>query len=497
MSHATPVGSLARRWTVIIFLLAAQRLSAQATQPASVRDADRRSVPASQPAPAATDRPRPDERGYFVLPPAYGTRVENEPPRYVRTLGRTGIPALAELDWLDFGADHRTRFEFRDDDYRRPEAVRDTPFQLRSRGYLGVHDLLDPFRFGFEFTDARWFNSGFPADNNEANANEILQLFGELFFKDAVGPDRPLRLQAGRFSFDFIDRRLINRNNWRNTTNSFDGFRAFLGRQANDWELDVFALQPVERRIHRPDRANEEEWFYGLAWHWRRWSRIITLQPYYLVRDQDHKDPARADREIHTFGLHGYGYVGQTGLDYDFDVAWQCGKDGRREQRALAAAAEAGYTLEHEWKPRVSANISYASGDRDPADGVNERFDRLYGFSRPLSTSRYVIWENLIAPKVRMEFHPHPQVIAEVAYGAYWLAEDSDSWASARRRDPNGESGECIGQEIDTRLAWTPDPRVTVTVGYAHFMPGSFTRRTGPADDSDFFYVETVLQLFK
>lgn len=464
--------------------------AAQQSQPQNDSTATPTADATSQPAAPLT-------LDYYVRPPGYGTVGETEPPRYARTLSRTGIPALAELNWLDFGIDFRSRFEFRDDDYRRPRLTLDTPFLLRSRMYVAIHDIFDPFRFVVEFKDARWENSRFPDTDRDVDENDIIQAYAELNFKDALGPQRPLRLQAGRFAFDYLDRRLISRNPWRNTVNNFDGVRAIFGQQSNDWQLDVMAMQPVERRLRQPDRPDEEEWFYAVIGQWRRWSKIITLQPYYLVRDQDRKDATRPYREIHTLGLRGYGYVGETGLDYDFDVAFQVGDDGPREQRAMAAAGELGYTFKHEWKPRLSGFIGYASGDRDPNDRTTQRFDRNFGFARPWSSNDYFVWENMIAPKVRLEMQPHKQIAFETGYHAYWLAGDSDSWSNAARRDRLGRSGDFVGHEMDVRLRWKVDPRVEIILGYAHFMPGGFTKNTGQADDSDFFYVETSVQLFE
>jgi hypothetical protein len=470
--------------------------AAQTSQPAdeAAQSVEEGKTTGPSPDPAAD---KPMSIDYYVKPRGYGTQPETEPPRYVRTLSKTGIPELKEFYWLDFGVDHRTRFEYRDDDFRKDVLVRDTPFLMRSRAYVGIKEILDPLRFGVEFQDARQFNSQFPPDNRDVDENDIIQLFGELYFKDALGPDRPLRLQAGRLAFEYIDRRLISRNPWRNTTNNFDGFRAILGQEKNDWQLDILAVQPVERLLTKPDRTNEEEWFYGVIGNWRRWSKIVTLQPYYLIRDQDRKDPTARDREIHTLGLRGYGLIGDTGLDYDVDVAWQFGDDGSPKQRAWAFASELGYTFEHEWKPRVSAFCGYASGDRNPLDNVSEHFDRLFGFARPWSAEDYFIWENLIAPKARLEFEPYKTIKFDTGYGAYWLASDSDAWPNAQRRDPLGDSGDFIGQELDVRMRWQVDPRVELIFGYAHFMPGPFADNTGPSDDSDFFYVEANVQLFK
>lgn len=451
-------------------------------------------IPTTKPA-DREDSPEPMALNYYVESRAYGAQPETEPPKYVYApLSNSGIEALKDLTWLDFGVDHRTRFEYRDDDLKRNVLKRDTPFLMRSRAYLGIHDIFDPFRIVAEFQDARRFNSRFPDDDRDADENDLIQLYGELYLKDALGPERPFRLQAGRLAFEYLDRRLISRNPWRNTTNNFDGFRAIFGQLKNDWQLDVLAVQPVERRLRQPDRTNEEEWFYGAIGSWRRWSKIVTLQPYYLVRDQDRKDRTQRDREIHTLGLRSYGVVGKTGFDYDGDFAWQFGDDGERKQRAFAFSSELGYTFQHTWKPRLSGFIGYASGDRHPNDFTTQRFDRLYGFGRPWSPEDYIIWENVIAPKVRFEFTPFEKLRMDTGYGTYWLASDSDSWSAVNRRDPLGKSGDFMGQEFDVRARYQLDPRVEITVGYSHFFVGPFLENTGPADDSDFFYVETSIK---
>ncbi len=437
-----------------------------------------------------------EARDYYVEARSVGTRRETEPPRYVRNLSELEYFEGPAATWLDLGLDYRIRYEYRDDDFRRPVSGLDEPLMLRARSYLGVKQLLDPFRCFVEFEDARRYNSQFPQDDRDVNEHELIQIAGELYFEDGLGDDRPLRFQAGRFAFEYTDRRLIARNEWRNTTNTFQGFRTILGQQSNDWQVDVLALQPIERLIQQFDRVDEEQWFYGVIGDWRRWSEIITLQPYYLVLDQDGKGN-RIDREIHTLALRGYGIVGQTGYDYDFDVAWQFGRHGSAAHRAFAFTTELGYTFEHDWKPRLSGFMGYASGDRDPLDNTNERFDRLFGFGRPWSANDYFRWENVVAPKTRLEFRPHEKLRIDAGYGVFWLASDTDAWPAANLRDPTGQSGDFIGHEFDIRARVAVTPRLDVTLGYAHFIPGAFPRNTGRSDDTDFFYVETSTRLFK
>lgn len=476
-----PIQTLVRAYSFKAAILAAGLLVLEETRPAS--------APASQP-----ESRRTESRGYYVEARSTGTRRDPEPPRYSRTMGTT--LENEDLSWLDLGLDYRARYEYRDNDFRRNAQVKDQPFLLRTRAYLGVKEKLDPLRFGVEFEDARRSNSRFAEDDRDVNKNEIIQAFAELYFKDALGEDRPLRIQGGRFAFEYVDRRLVARNEWRNTTNNFQGFRAILGQQKNDWQLDLLALNPVERRIDLPDQNNGDQQFYGAIFDWRKWSDVITLQPFYFLLHQDGTGGV-IHREINTLGIRGYGAQKKSGFDFDTQIISQFGENGMRTHRAGAATGEIGYTFEGESKPRLAAFLGYASGDRDPKDNSSGRFDRLFGFARPWSANDYIQFENVIAPKLRFEVQAHERVSLDTGLNAYWLASARDSWGVAKLQDKTGQSGTFLGSEFDIRCRLKIWDRIDLTIGYAHFTPGGFPRSLGRSEDSDFLYIEVSPRLFK
>ena len=155
-------------------------------------------------------RPRPKPRGfkdndssthnYFVEARSYRTQPYGDPPTYSRNLGKTGIAAVKDNDWLDVGLDFRMRYEYRENDFRRPaNADADEPILLRTRAFLGVKNILDPFRFALEFEDARLYNSHFLRTDSEVNEFELIQGFAELYFENALGTKRRYGCgQAGR-----------------------------------------------------------------------------------------------------------------------------------------------------------------------------------------------------------------------------------------------------------------------------------------------------------
>lgn len=470
--------------------------------------------------------------------PTLGYRVEpqRDPPPYTRPLSKTQFEQFRDIDWLDVGLEHRTRFEYRENDFRptptgstssttyRPDP--DSLFLLRTRGYIGVHDILDPLRFAVEFQDSRSYNGLYERNTNDVNEFDLIQGYAELYFKDVLGHNRPISIRAGRQHLELLDRRLIANNEFRNTTNNFEGFRVRFGKKQNDWDLDTFAFQPVERIKYDFDQPDEHTWIYGGVFSWKRWSDFITIQPYFIGRkvngnfDEANPDPgATFDRDIYAPGLRVYGLLGDSGFDFDADINKQFGRSGRFNTRtfkqdmqqvdAIAYALELGYNFDHPWKPRASVFYGYGSGDKNPSDNTNNRFDSFYGFNQPWSRNDYFSWDNIHAPKARIEFTPYQDVRIDSGFNAFWLASQTDAWSRINARDRTGQSGDFLGYEWDIRLRHKLNPYVDWSMSYARFEPGNFTRKQnfnlgipgaldGPFTDraSNFFYFEVVLNAF-
>jgi len=495
-------GLTSRRFLSLLFIMTcglfgrAQRGLAQVTNSsvANRNGAVASSQPAGEPTTPAPTEEAPPFRPIRSRAP--GTSRVADRPRYARDLfpylNTLGLDAPPETKYLDFGIQQRTRFEMRDDWFRENLQSSDQ-FLMRTRLFLGVKELLDPLRLAVEFQDSRRFGSNFSPNTSDINEADILQAFAELYFEDAFGENQPLSVRAGRMSFDVGDRRLVARSGFRNTTNAFDGFRLRAGTDTSKWEIDIFAMQPVDRRLTSSDRADEERWLYGVTGYWRGWSPHGILEPYYLVLNEDRKNPTREDREIHTVGLRAFGRITDTALDYDVNAAWQFGKSGSRRHNAFALHAELGYSFDHAWRPRVAAMFDYGTGDRDPDDGASDGFDDFFRSS----TSAYGFQNlfdrrNTINPALVASIHPLTNLKLEGFYRAFWLASDDAPWPRIGRQDPFGESGDFVGHQIDVRTTYDVSSHLKVEVGYSYFMPGPFARNTGPADDGDFFYVMTI-----
>ena len=464
---------------------------------------------------------------YYQKTKGYRVEPETDPPSYVRKLSKTQFEQFRDIDWLDVGLDFRSRYEYRENDYRptgsRFKAEPDNIWLLRTRSYLGIHDILDPLRFAVEFQDSRSYNSLYAKTNSEVNEFELIQGYGELYFENALGHNRPLSIRAGRQSLELLDRRLIGNNQFRNTTNNFEGYRVRFGKKQNNWDLDTFALQPVDRIMNEFDQPDEDTWIYGAVLSLKQWSEFITIQPYFLGRKQD-GDPTngveanrKPDMDIYAPGLRVYGLLWDSGFDFDADFNKQFGRFGSRatnsttqtlqQHDAIAYSLELGYSFDHDWKPRASLYYGYGSGDKNSGDKLNQRFDTFYGFNQPWSRNDYFSWDNIHAPKARLEFTPYKDVQIDTGYNAYWMASDTGGWNRAGLRRANGES--FLGHEFDIRLRHKLNPYVDWSLSYARFTPGEYTTSQAgvsqtngssavpfTSEPSNFFYFEVSLNAF-
>ncbi len=438
---------------------------------------------------------------FYRAPQSYSTTRDPDPPKYVRHAQETGIDFLKNAAWLDLGLDYRFRYEYRDDDIRRAQAGLDEPLLHRTRAYLGIHDILDPLRFAVEMQDSRRYHSQYPRDNRDVNEFEFIRLYGELHFKNLLGTDphgnaRPAFIRYGIHNFEFLDRRLIGNNQWRNTANTFQGFHAALGQESNDWQLDLLAVQPLSRFFDGGDRPIDQQWLYAAIGHWRRWAHIITLEPYYLALHQS-AHAGVLERMVHSPGLRGYGAIGATGLDYDASFNYQFGQNGPRKVRAWAGTAEIGYNFKTPWKPRLSLFYGHASGDHDPNDGTDNRFERFFGFSRPWSANDYIVFENVRTPKLRFECAPSKTFRFDLGYSWYWLDSATDRFTAANNAlDATGTNGGCIGHEFDIRTRFNLGDKTELILGYAHFNAGGFVENNVRRGDTDFAYLEFSRRFF-
>lgn len=365
-----------------------------------------------------------------------------------------------------------------------------------------------------EVLDARQYGASPESnlDTTMVNSADVLQAYVDLQLGElGTGTHR---LRAGREAVDLGNRRLMARNAFRNTINSF---------LAVDWQwttkdhtLRAFWSMPTERR---PEdftslRDNDQEWdwqsldlqFWGVYEDWRVTDRT-NLELYLFGLDERGLDTRR--RNLFTPGVRINRTRKAGSFHYEAEGTVQFGESKAsatsttaadtvlRDHLAGFAMAALGYTFDVAWTPSVTVSYTYASGDQDPNDNTNNRYDTLFGARRweygPTGIWGAIGRANLQSPELRLEARPVKNVELMAAYRGVFLASERDSWTAGNLRDRTGTSGHHVGDQLEGRIRWDVLPRnLRLEVGGAVLFAGSFQEEAsnGRGRDATYGYVE-------
>ena len=424
--------------------------------------------------------------------------------RYEKTLLR--LP-----DWLDLGLENRTRFESVDHPWRASQAIgngrTDAQIALRSRLRFGLGGD-GPLRFLFEGQDSRSFMDnarGDFRDTTTVNEFDILQLLGSLTLNNVMGTGLRTDFHFGRMTMDFGRRRLIARNDFRNTSNAFDGFHWQIG-QGQTWRLRAFFVEPVIRDFVTLDTENVHSLFWGTYFESRHFP-WLQVDAYYLGLNDIRLRDVTNHRTYSTFGGRLYKDSKPGEPDYEIETTWQIGTRGVTDHFAHFQHLDLGYMFNLPWTPRLVFHFDYASGDHKPGDSQDEGFDTLFGARRweygPTGIFLPFFRTNLISPGWRLVVTPVPNVILQVKHRVWYLAQGKDFFGSSGLRDITGNAGTSLGHDVELRAQYALSANLDFDVGYVHWFKGSYFDRlpasaglpAGGNKDSDYFYAQIRVRI--
>lgn len=480
---------------------------AQATTP--VADAAQPAAPAAPADPAA--QPAKPE----------GAAAQAPTPADAKKTPWSLQSALGLPEWVKVELENRTRYESLTNQYRaRGRDSSDQGLYMRTRAYLSL--TPDIYEFTLEFADSRqWFaDSGSPIGNSQVNALDILQAYAGLKFSDVLSDGDSLKIQGGRMTMDVGSRRLVARNSFRNTISSFTGANVVWKHESNA-AVQAFWVLPVERLPSDLQGAldnhvvRDEEDFnvqlWGITANLPKAVWDVDLDAFVLgLHENDEPDQATTNRDLVTFGGRARIKPAAGKFDFELESAVQVGQS--RASRSASDTryldhfayfqhAEVGYTLEGESKLRLALQFDYASGDNDPTDDENNRFDTLYGARRfdygPTGIFGPFVRGNVISPGVRLTFNPAKDWNVMFAHRLYWLADSSDAWIAAGLQDTTGNAGQFIGHMPEVSVRWDAIPkRLSIEGGVAVLFGSSYLEdvTNGPGDDpSMYVYLQSTL----
>ncbi|MBN2317868.1 MAG: alginate export family protein [Acidobacteria bacterium] len=415
------------------------------------------------------------------------------------------VPAFPQQDrgtrtpaWLQLSFEQRTRYEHLTNPFRPNTSGTEKHFPLRTRLKLEIGEAGHPVGFLAEFQDSRVLYEKENLFSARANINELDFLQAHLQFNLDHHQSNGMksRIVLGRFTMDLGKRRLVARNNMRNTTNAFDGVSWTLAGD-RDWTIRFFLTRPVTIDPYRLD-SGSRRYFWGTYFESTLFHGLM-LEAYYLgFRDTE----IPASRQMHsTIGGRLYKLPAPGSMDYEMESAWQLGENGTRSHFAHFQHGELGFSFDLSWKPRISFHYDYASGDSDPEDDTSDRFNSLYGARSfeytPTGIYGPIYRSNINAPGFTIALNPSDTLWLTTSYRAFWLADGKDAWTGSGLADPSGESGKSLGQNLEVRIRWRANRYITAESGYARFFKGSYLYRVpdgSRAGDSDYFYIATEVK---
>ena len=449
-------------------------------------------------------------------PPLPGAKAEPAAePKPWRLQDRVGGPS-----WLKVSGEQRSRYETLDHEYRfrTPRAGATPPVQ----GYSDTADVLalrtsllleakgETLGGAVEFLDSRQYGTGENGfiDSTMVNTFDLLQAYADLQL-GKLGSGKH-RLRVGREAVDLGSRRFMARNAFRNTINSFN---------AIDWQwtgegqsVRAFWSMPTERRPAAQDALADNDWdaddqsldtqFWGL-FHDRKLDDRTTAEVFLLGLDEH--GTATRQRSLFTPGVRVFRARKPGNFHYEAEAAGQLGHSKANtsasspllDHRAAFVMGALAYTADVAWQPGLQLSWTYASGDQDPNDGDNERFDTLFGARRfeygPTGIWGAVARANLNSPEVRLLLQPSKVVDVLFAVRPVWLAEERDAWTSANLRDSSGRSGKHVGTQYEVRLRWDLLPKsFQLETGAVYLAEGDFQDRasSGQGQSSSYAYVQ-------
>lgn len=412
---------------------------------------------------------------------------------------------------VELGVEHRARFEVVDPQYRADYPAYDQALALRTS--LRFAATWPRAGFVLEFMDSRaeLAEPEGPKSTAIVNALEFIQAAAFWSF-GAVGRADSNTLRIGLLTKDIGGRRLIARNRFRNTLNTFTGL---------DWDwagpsglrLNAFLLHPMQRlpetdtalgdNERMADNVSRHTFVNGVSAQAPLFGAGIVGEALLLkVHGPDTRLPAAGSQDIETISLRAWRPAQRGQWDFDVEIVRQRGEvlpaisAAALDHDAKFAHLEAGYSADGPRALRLGVEYDYASGDKQPDDGRNERFDTLFGARRfelgPSGIFGPFVRSNIKSFGARFTSRISPRATWFAAYRGFWLASSTDAWETAGLRDPTGAAGDYIGRQLETALTWEAVPdRWLLEIGFAHLRYGRFAltapQATGPSISAYFY----------
>jgi len=414
---------------------------------------------------------------------------------------------------LTIGANTRFRYEYQDN--FNAQYYGDRP----KKGEANDGFLLGRFRFGFDYRPTQnihlavwmqhsevwdlalkeedFYKNNFKREHNPyEDSFELYDTYVEI---DEIF-SQPLSIKLGRQVIAYGDMRIFGPGQWGNTGRwIWDAGK--LSYKFKGGFLDAFygKTQLHDPNVFSLDHCHGFESFAVYS-HFKIPDRLsgVVFEPFFMTKDNDrdvYKDENNRIGELNSYytGVRIY-RKDFKGFDGDFTFIMQDGDYSHDDIDAYGYHFLLAYNFKHVFfKPRLSVEYSYASGDSDPKDGKHDTFDGAFG-ARDKMYGRMNLfhWMNLKDVQVNLEIRPKKWLYFKTEYHQFRLAEKEDAWYlnSKEYRDKTGTSGDKVGKEFDIIAVFNLPKKNQIQVGFGHFWPDEFAKEKASHRQANWVFLQ-------
>ena len=399
---------------------------------------------------------------------------------------------------MKYSGSMRIRQEELDGQYRPGFDNHDDVLAIRSN-LLAEYDA-GTWRFGGELFDSRAYDTdpGSALTANDVDTFEPVQAYVAGDFDAPFGKGSSATVLAGRFTMNLGSRRLIASDDFRNTPQGYTGARVdmkFAGRRS----ATLFYVLPQQ---HRPDRladlrdnqvkldheGRDQQLFGALLSRAGLPGGLMAEAGFVRFLEQDTAGRPTRNRGLTNLSARLIRDPAPGQWDYEIEGIAQQGtvRTGTAVNVAQLSVhshfihADLGYTFAGSWKPHVTVEWDYASGDGPGAKYT--RFDTVYGMRRadlaPSGIYAALGRTNLNAWGVRLEGAPTKRLDVLATWKWLWAADRHDSFSTTGIRDASGSSGRFAASQFDGRLRyWFVPQRLRAEVTAVWLARGRLLKR--------------------
>ncbi len=395
--------------------------------------------------------------------------------------------------WLTIGGQVRERVEHFDEFHFGASAPERSDTYLLSRLRLNTDLHVTPyFRLYAEGRSALSVDRDLAGGNSTGYYDQADLMDGFADIMIPFGKQANVTLRGGRQELLFGSQRLVGPGDFTQVPRTFDGGAAIV--RIGDWTVTPFWTELVIVEKYTFNEPSHRRKFFGIFSTGPAHILPINLDLYWLGVDNRGVtfNGTSGTEERHTLGARAWGKIAETNFDFEVEGAGQFGRVGRGDVSAGMFTAVLGYTVPvKSLSPRVYLEFDYASGDTKPGGHVGT-FNPLYPNNHSfLGYIDYIGRQNIISPSTGITLSPRHDLTLSLQQYFFWRATSRDALydkAGAVLRPGTTTTARYVGAETDLLVTYNFTRHLLGYAGYSYFYAGEFIHKTGPDNNSNFFY---------